>query len=267
MDQQVRARRFALAAALLLVGTAADAQIQPDQFASLAFRQHPGGQVPLDAALIDEQGRPTSLGRVLDGRPAVLVLEYLRCRNLCGLVLRGATVSINGAGLEPGRDVELIGVSIDPRDQPRDAAAARAMYSGQFGDPVAASRGVRFLTGSPEQVSRIAAAVGFRYRYDRKSDQFAHPAGFAVLTPSGRISHYMLGLSPSASELRRAVQQASVNEITPPAYPLLCLCFGYDPDEGTVAALAMRLVRIASVGLVLGCIALVAFLSLRRRAA
>lgn len=259
-------RRLLAAAAVLTLGTGAQAQIQPQDFSKLAFRQHPGGQIPLDAALVDEQGRTTTLGSALDGRPAVLVLEYLRCPNLCGLVLRGATASIGRAGLVPGRDVELVGVSIDPRDRPADAAAARAMYSAQLHNPAAAS-GVRFLTGSTQQVSRIAAAVGFPYRYDRKSDQFAHPAGFVVLTPGGRISHYMLGVSPSAAELSKAVEQARANEVTPPAYPLLCLCFGYDPDEGTVAALAMQLVRIASATLVLGCVLLVAFLSLRRRSA
>jgi hypothetical protein len=77
----------------------------------------------------------------------------------------------------------------------------------------------------------------------------------------------MLGLNPAAADLRQAVAQAAQDEVEPPAHPLLLLCFGYDPDEGTAAALAMRLVRWGSAATVLGCLLLVGFLALRRRPA
>jgi protein SCO1/2 len=197
----------------------------------------------------------------------VLVLEYLKCRNLCGLVLRSATSAIGKAGLEPGRDLQFVAVSIDPRDTPADAAAARAMYGRQFPSAPAAMRGLHFLTGSPSEVARIASTVGFPYRYDRQSGQFAHPAGFVVLTPEGRISRYMLGLGQSPADLARAVAQAADDWVKPAAYPLLCLCFGYDPDEGSVAALAWRLTRIVALIAMLCCAGLVFLLSRRRRRA
>jgi protein SCO1/2 len=126
---------------------------------------------------------------------------------------------------------------------------------------------MRFLTGSPQQVARIASAVGFPYRYDRSTDQFAHPAGLVVATPAGKISRYMLGLNPDPRTLRYAVTEARTGGVEPPAHPLLLLCFGYDPDENTAAALALRLARWVSFGAVLGCGLLVAWLSLRRREA
>jgi protein SCO1/2 len=88
-----------------------------------------------------------------------------------------------------------------------------------------------------------------------------------VVTPSGTISRYMLGLNPDPALLRQAANEAGRGSVEPPAHPLLLLCFGYDPDEGTAAALAMRLVRWASFAAVLGCAALIGFLSLRRKAA
>jgi protein SCO1/2 len=194
------------------------------------------------------------------------VLEYLRCKNLCSLVLSGAVRAIADAGLKPGRDVDLVAVSIDPRDTAADVRAAQMMYARRFADPSAAA-GVRFFTGSPDQVRKIASAVGFPYRFDRASDQFLHPAGFVVTTPQGRISRYMLGLNPRPAVLRQAVAEAELEKVEPPAHPLLCLCFGYDPDEGSVAALTWRLVQLTSVALILACGALIGFLSLRRRRA
>lgn len=249
---------------LLLVAVPADAA-DPSTFASLAFRQHPGAQLPLDAQLTDATGHPQTLGAALANRPAVLVLEYLRCKNLCGLVLTGAVRAIADARLTPGREADLIAISIDPRDTPRDAATAQAMYAKRF--PGADPNGVRFFTASPDQVRAIASAEGFPYRYDRRSDQFLHPAGFVVTTPGGRISRYLLGLSPQPVEMKQAVSEAALEKVSPPAHPLLCLCFGYDPDEGSVAALTWQLVRTVSFVLVVAFAGLIAFLSLRRRVA
>jgi protein SCO1/2 len=259
-------RLVAIILGLFLIAAPAQAAVDPAAFKDLAFRQHPGAQLPMDAQLVDASGRHVTLGSELAHRPAVVVLEYLRCSNLCSLVLSGAAHAIADAGLVPGRDVDLVAISIDPRDTPRDAAAAQTMYARRFAS-ADSTNGVRFLTGQPDQVRKIASAVGFPYRYDRASDQFAHPAGFVVTTPDGRISRYMLGLSPNAATLKQAVAEAALEKVQPPAHPLLCLCFGFDPDEGSVAALSWRLVRLASGGTVLACAAFIGFLSLRRRAA
>lgn len=257
---------MALIFGLLLIAAPAQAAIDPSTFKDLAFRQHPGAQLPMNAQLVDASGRQATLGSALEGHPAVVILEYLHCANLCSLVLSGAARAIVDGGLTPGRDVDLVAISIDPRDTLRDAAAAQAMYARRLASADAAN-GVRFFTGRPDQVRKIASAVGFPYRYDRASDQFAHPAGFVVTTPDGRISRYMFGLSPNAATLKQAVAEAALEKVQPPAHPLLCLCFGFDPDEGSVAALTWRLVRWASGGTVLACAAFIGFLSLRRKSA
>jgi protein SCO1/2 len=262
----VKTRAILIALALVLP-SAAGARVDSSAFPQLAFRQHPGAQLPLDAQLTDEAGKPTTLGSTLNGRPAILVLEYLRCRSLCTLVLAGAVNALQQAQMTPGKQLQLVAVSIDPRDTSSDAAAARTRYASRFADPAAAGQGMHFLTGSPNEVARIASAAGFPYRYDKASGQFAHPAGFVVVTPSGTISRYMLGLNPDPALLRQALNEAAEGTVEPPAHPLLLLCFGYDPDEGTAAALAMRLVRWVSFAAVLGCAVLIGFLSLRRRAA
>jgi protein SCO1 len=256
-------RLAAVLVGLLLVAPPAGAAVDPSTFQSLAFRQHPGAQLPLDDTLTDSAGRPATLATALGGRPAIVILEYLRCKNLCNLVLSGATQAIATAGLAPGRDVNLVAVSIDPRDTSADAATAQAMYAKRFAN----TAGVRFFTAAPDQVRRIAAAVGFPYRFDKQSGQFLHPAGLVVTTPTGKISRYMLGLNPSPALLRKAVADAASDRVEPPAHPLLCLCFGYDPDEGSVAALTWQLVRTASIALVLACAGLIGLLSLRHRAA
>lgn len=255
--------RAALAGVLLAVAApAAAAGLQPAQFGALAFRQHPGAQVPLDAVLRDESGRPVRLGSLLAGKPSVLVLEYLHCPNLCGLVLAGLVRDLKMAGLQPGRDLQFVAVSIDPKEGPADAAKARAGYIGADADPA----GWHFLTGPAPTVHRIADAIGFRYRFDKAIGQFAHPAGFVVLTPDGRISRYLLGFEHGPAALKAAVAEASRDQVEPPAHPLLLLCFGYDPQQGTIAYTAMQALRVAAFAVV-AAIALYVFSALRRERA
>ncbi|HZU50451.1 MAG TPA: SCO family protein, partial [Sphingomicrobium sp.] len=214
------------AVSALFIAAPAAARIDANSFSGLAFRQHPGAQLPIGTRFMDETGRATTLGASMGGRPSVLVLEYLRCQNLCSLVLAGTVSAIQRGQLLPGKDINLVAVSIDPRDTTNDAAKLSAMYSRRFADASLAAQGIHFLTGSPAEVRKLADAVGFPFKLDRQSDQYAHPAGFVVTTSDGRISRYMLGLNPPAAGLREAVAEARRGAVTPAAHPLLLLCFG-----------------------------------------
>ena len=176
--------------------------------AEFAFRPHPGAELPLAVILDDEQARARPLAAFFTGKPVVLVLEYLHCRTFCGLTLRGLMTALDGLKLDAGRDFRLVAISIDPRDTPEDAAAAKASYLAEYHHPDGAN-GVHFLTGSEAAVRRIAEAVGFPYRYDATLDQFIHPAGLVIASPQGRISRYLLGLDRSAAELEAGLATAA----------------------------------------------------------
>ena len=241
----------ALLLLLFLFASPACASLQPSQFGDLAFRQHPGGALPLDAILRDESGRSVRLGSLFDARPAVVVLEYLHCPNLCGLVLAGLVHDLAKSGLKPGRDLDFIAITIDSKETPADAAAARADYLKRFGTDDA--EGWHFLTGTAPEVRRVADAVGFQYKFDKSIGQFAHPAGYVVVTPKGRIARYMLGFEHDPAELRTALATAAEGEVEPPAHPLLLLCFGYDPQQGTIAWFVMQALRLGALIAVLAC--------------
>jgi protein SCO1/2 len=257
--------QMAIAALALVAGAPASARIPPTQFADFAFRQHPGAQIPLDAVLRDESGQPVRLGQYFGHQPAVVILEYLRCPNLCGLVLGSTVARMKAQDLQPGRDLQFIAISIDPRESPADGAQARRSYMARLG--TTSTAGWHFLTGDPAQVRRVADAVGFPYRYDRSLAQYAHPAGFVVATPDGRIAQYFLGFDQKLGQLRAAIASAATGETKPAAYPLLCLCLGYDPQPGTVQAAVLGIVRWASIAIALASILAIFLLGRGRRPA
>jgi protein SCO1 len=195
---------------LVMAGGAAPADAAT-ALADFAFRPHPGAELPLRATLRDEQGRTSPLASFFTGKPVILVLEYLRCRTLCGVTLERLVAALGTLPLDAGRDFRLLAISIDPRDTQEDAASAKAKYLAGYHHPDG-ERGLHFLTGSAASVREIADSVGFPYEYDAALDQYIHPAGFIVATPDGRISRYVLGIDPSAAELQTALAEAGRGE-------------------------------------------------------
>ena len=194
-----------------------------DDFSDLGFDPRPGAQLPLEETFVDEQGRAVALGSYFTGRPVVLILDYLRCKTLCGVTLEHLMASLGALPVELGRDYQLVAISIDPRDKPSDAAAAKAKYLALYARAGGES-GAHFLTGDEAGARRVAAAIGFRYRYDAALDQYIHPAGFVIASPDGRISHYVLAVGPAAAELQAGLGDAAAARVIDPLTRLLLLC-------------------------------------------
>jgi protein SCO1/2 len=124
------------------------------------------------------------------------------------------------------------------------AANKKAMYLKKLGNPEAAA-GWHFLTGGQAQISALADAVGFHYRYDPKLNQFAHAAGIMLITPQGRIAQYYYGVEYSAKDMRLGIVEASQNKIGSLADQVLLYCYHYDPSRGKYGATITNIVRLA----------------------
>ena len=232
-----------MAAALAFAGLVAPgrAAFSPGSFEDLAFAQRPGAQIPPDALLDDEGGVRMPLSAFLRGRPAIVVLDYLRCPNFCGLVLGSLAEGLTAIPFRGGVDYDVLAISIDPHEGPAQSAQARAEYGERFG--AAALAGWHFLTAPEAQTRRIAEAVGFPYRLDPGNNQYAHPAGIVVASPDARVSRYLLGADFRPLDLRLAVAEASQGTIAAPAERFLLLCYGYDARTGAYTPALMALLK------------------------
>ena len=246
----MRASPAALLAAILILAFAA-APASAADFSDLAFRPHPGGHLPLGLRLVDEHGGTVPLARFFTGKPVVLVLEYLHCKTLCGLALGALAAALDALPLDAGRDFQVVAVSIDPRDTPAEAAAAKAKYLAIDHHPGAAA-GWHFLTGPQAVVKQIADAAGFSYRYDKATDQYMHPAGFVVAAPDGTISRYLLEIDPAPAQLRAALGDAAHAEVQGPLTRFVLWCHGDDPQVGRYTVPILAAFTIANFGAMAG---------------
>jgi protein SCO1/2 len=242
-----------LALELLLASTAVADPLQvPD---GVRFEPHAGQILPLASPVVDERGESLPLASFLGRRPAVLVLGYYACPNLCSTTLNTLAQGLAHTGLAAGRDYEVLELSIAPEEDASLAARKKADYAASFGTPVA--RGWHFLTGPPQSIAAIARAVGFRYRYDAAARQYIHPAGFVLVTPQGRIARYYLGASFTPADIREGLLAARAGESRSLVEGLLLYCLHVDPTTGRYTLRVMNLLRIFSAAIALGLLALV----------
>jgi protein SCO1/2 len=254
--------RTALAALVVLMtllppGGAADAD-----FADFAFHPHPGAQLPLGLNFTDEDGRAATLRQFFTGKPVVLVLDYLRCKTLCGLTLENLAAALDAVSLDAGRDFQIVAISIDPRDNPADLAAAKTKYLTAY-HHAKSNYGWHFLGGPQPAVQRVADTIGFPYRYEPALDQYIHPAGFVIAAPDGSISRYLPGVSMQPADLRAALSDAAQGRTIGLVTRLLLLCHGDTPQRGRYSLAIDGAFIVANLSAMIGGIAL--FAAIRRR--
>lgn len=225
---------------------AAQSTTPPEPLQGIGIDQKLNAQVPLDLAFHDETGRTVRLGEYFDGRrPVVLTLVYLKCPMLCTLVLNDTLRALRTLPLDLGRDFDVLTVSFNPREGPDLAGAKRRGYLEAYRRPGAESSW-HFLTGDEATIQRLTDCVGFRYRYDAKTDQFFHPAGIIVLTPQGRVSRYFFGISYQPKDLRLALVEASNRQIGTLTDSVLLFCYHYDPSTGKYGLAVMNALRVGA---------------------
>jgi protein SCO1/2 len=217
---------------------------KPALLKDIGIDQRLNALLPLDLPLRDESGRTVRLGDYFGRRPVILALVYYNCPMLCTQVLNGLVGALNVMSLDAGRDFDVVAVSFDARETPAMAAAKKDAYLSRYKRPNAAA-GWHFLTADAASIERLTKAAGFRFRYDRERDQFAHASAIMVATPDGRLARYFYGIEYAPRDLRLGLVEASAGRVGTPVDQILLYCFHYDPASGKYGAVIVNIIRLA----------------------
>jgi protein SCO1 len=227
----------------------------PQVLQKVGVSQHLNQQLPLDAAFVDETGKPVKLGDYFGKKPAILSLVYYTCPMLCSEELDGLTSSLEMVKLTPGKDFDVVIVSIDPSDTPAQAAKSKALYVKRYGRPETAA-GWHFLTGQRPAIDAVTNAVGFGYVRvpgpDGKLTQFAHASSLEIVTPQGKLAQYYLGVEYSPKDMLLGLIDASGNKIGSPVANILTYCYHYDPQTNKHSLVVARVVQLGGMITVAG---------------
>ena len=226
------------------------AQELPSYLKQSGIEQHLNSPLPVKAVFTDEQRNTAALGHWIGGAPVILVMVYYKCTMLCPEVLHSLAAGLRDSHLEPGKDYDVLTVSIDPGDSPSDAAAEKARFVRQVGLP-GIDKATHFLTGNEASIQAMSDATGFHFVRvpgpDGKMDQFAHPTVIMFATADGRLSKYISGADYQSRDLRLAILDASQHKISSPVDLILLYCCSYNPTSGKYSVAVLRVLSIAGV--------------------
>ena len=205
------------------------------------------------------------LGAAFDGtKPVVLALVYYDCPMLCGLILSGMAKAMRQNGLELGKDYGAVTISFDPDERPALAAERRRGYLQSMGRSDAGADWP-FAVGAAEDTRRIADAVGFGYRKDEVSGEWAHLAAIFVATPDGKVSRYLYGIEYPSKDLRLALVEAADGKVGTSFDRFLLTCYRYDPASRKYEPYAWGFVRAGALVVLLALTGLIGGLVWRER--
>ncbi len=238
------------------------AQTMPAPLREIGFDQNIGRQLPLDTEVVDEGGHTVRVGSYFGQRPVILLFAYYSCPMLCTQVINGLASAVGVLSLKPGHDFDVLVVSFDPRDTPETSRTKKALYLDHY-TAAGAEAATHFVTASEPAIERLTQAAGFRYVWDKQTEQFAHPTGVIVLTPDGRMARYLFGIEYGPRDLRLALVEASEGKVGSAVDTLLLYCYHYDPMTGRYGVAIMRTLRVAGASTVL-LIGAFVFVMLRR---
>jgi len=216
----------------------------PKELEGLEVTDQRGVVLPMQSALVDENGKAITLGELFtDGRPKLVQLGYMKCPMLCGLALNGLVRGMQGLDWSVGDQFDVLFISINPDETFELAAAKRKGYAAEYAR-AGGEKGWRFLTGSEASVRGIANAVGFPYR-KMDNGEYAHPAAVFVVTGDGRLAQYLPGVAQSPSDLRLALTDAGEGKLGSTFDQFVFWCHQFDPSKGGYVLWAYRVMQLA----------------------
>ena len=206
--------------------------------------EHLGAALPLDATFVDEGGQNVPLRSYVDGkRPVLLALVYHSCPSLCSMVLDGMTRTLREISWTVGNEFDVVALSIDPKDTVLAARKKKERVLERYARTKGA-RGWHFLVGNAESIERVTKAVGFRYFYDERQKQYAHPAVMILLTPEGRVARYLHGIDVPPADAKLGLLEAAAGRSMSTAEHVLLYCYQYDPTASGYVLMASRVMKV-----------------------
>jgi len=239
MTTRLTAWMLAALVAARLAAQSADERT-PKELEGVGVSEHLGATIDLSLQFVGEDGYPHALSEYFaKGKPVILNLAYYQCPMLCNLVLNGQTDAMRHLTQTAGEEFEVVTISMDPAENFDMARKKKAVYLASYERK---TEGWHFMADYEGNVKKLAAQLGFGYRWDEQINQFAHPAVIFVLSPKGLISRYLYGVKFKPFDLRLALSEASEGK-TGLSEKILLYCFHYDPAARSYVPFARNFMR------------------------
>ena len=212
--------------------------------------EKPGSYIPDSIYVINECSVPVILNKLIT-KPTLMVPVYYHCPALCPKTLEGVAELINFTEAIPGKDYQIITISIDHKETTREAREAKQKYLKLVKKPVDPYFW-RFFTADSITIRMLTDSIGWEFR--EVNSNFVHTTSTILLTPTGMVSQYFYGTYFNYMHFAMSVQKAAKEEIVPTRLKNLKYCYNYTPRKNSKVEII-----ITSFGIFVILLALVLF--------
>lgn len=195
-----------------------------------------GQTIPMELKFCNEKSDTIAIGTLIN-KPVILSFVYFDCPGLCSPLQDGIAEVVDKMDLTLGKDYDIITISFNTRDTPEKAREKKLNFVQKIKESQRGSW--TYLTGRLDNIQRITEAVGFRYK--PTGVDFAHPSTIIILSPQGKITRYLYGVSFLPFDLKMAIGEAQRGLARPTSSKILDYCFAYDPASKTYTLQVTRL--------------------------
>lgn len=230
-------RRFSIL--LLFIALAINVHAQPliKPEVEIGIVEKLGDKIPLDLKFYNEKNDTVTLGSMIN-KPTILSFVYFDCPGLCSPLLDGIADVISKMDMTIGKDFNIITISFNTKDTPEKARIKKLNFVQKIQEKDRASW--YYLTGELGNIQKITEAVGFRYK--PTGLDFAHPSTIIMISPQGKITRYLYGITFLPFDVKMAVVESQKGLVRPTSTKLLDYCFAYDTKSRSYTLQFTRLI-------------------------
>jgi len=223
----------------------------------VGITEHLDQYVPNDIVLTDHTGKQVNLKQLIN-KPTVLCFVYYRCPGICSPLMNGLAEVIAATGLALGKDYQAITISFDSREPYDLGQKKRTTYlkkiKGQDG------AGWTFMTGDSTNIAKATQALGFGFKF--VNNEFMHEGALIMISPEGKITRYLKGVSFQPFEFKLAIIEASEGKSAPTLIKVLKFCYSYDTKSERYS---LDITRITATITIIFAVSLLIYLLIRGR--
>ena len=167
------------------------------------------------------------------------------------LSTRGLVKSVNQLPSDILENSHLITVSFDHRDTMQSTVDFKNKYSDKLNNKDLVEWD--FFYSSPDQVKLLTDSIGYKFKFNENTQEYAHSMAIIVLTKEGIVSRYLYGIDYDPFDLKLALIESGKGKSGKSFYEsVLMYCFSYNPDERGYVVEAVLLVKIVGIMTLLG---------------
>lgn len=203
-----------------------------------------GEFIPMDTEFFDENGEKITIREAAGGKPFILSLVYFECPSICTPLLTDLGKVMDQIALAPGKDFRIITISFNPDEGYRLAKSKKRNYFTALERDIP-DNAWRFLTGTQKNIKAVTDAVGFLYK--KVAEGYVHSGAIMAISPEGKISRYLLGITFLPFDVKMSLVEASEGKTGPTINKFLQFCFNYDPQGRRYVFNILAIVGVVSI--------------------